>query len=50
MTLERNGEGFLAMLDDGSTIEARAVVVAAGAFQVPSVPRIASELSPAVTS
>jgi putative flavoprotein involved in K+ transport len=49
VTLERLGEGFLAALDDGTTIEARAVVVAAGAFQVPAVPVIASELSAAVT-
>ena len=47
--LERNGEGFLAVLDDGSTIEARAVVVAAGAFQVPTGPAIALGLSTSVT-
>jgi putative flavoprotein involved in K+ transport len=48
VTLERHGEGFLASLDDGTTIDARSVVVATGAFQVPAVPKIASELSPAV--
>ena len=48
VSLERLDEGFLAALDDGTTIEARAVVVAAGAFQIPAVPKIASELSPAV--
>jgi putative flavoprotein involved in K+ transport len=47
-TLERHGEGFLASLDDGTTIDASSVVVATGAFQVPAVPKIASELSPAV--
>jgi putative flavoprotein involved in K+ transport len=49
VTLERHGEGFIAALDDGTTVDARAVVVAAGAFQVPAVPKIASELSPAVS-
>jgi putative flavoprotein involved in K+ transport len=49
VALGRRGGGFLAELDDGTTIAARAVVVAAGAFQIPTVPRIASELSPAVT-
>jgi putative flavoprotein involved in K+ transport len=49
VTLERNGEGFLAVLDDGSTIEARAVVIATWAFQVPAVPVIAFGLSTAVT-
>jgi putative flavoprotein involved in K+ transport len=47
--LERDGDGFLVVLDDGSTIEARVVVVAAGAFQVPTVPVIASGLSTSVT-
>ncbi|MFL5671685.1 MAG: flavin-containing monooxygenase [Chloroflexota bacterium] len=46
--LERFGTGFIASLDDESTIEARAVVVASGAFQVPAVPAIASGLSPDV--
>jgi len=49
VSLERQGGGFLAALDDGTTIEARAVVVASGAFQVPVVPDIATELSAAVT-
>jgi putative flavoprotein involved in K+ transport len=48
VTLERHGEEFVASLDDGTTIAARSVVVATGAFQVPAVPKIASELSPAV--
>jgi len=48
VTLERHGAGFLAALDDGTTVDARAVVVAAGAFQVPAVPGIASELAPSV--
>jgi putative flavoprotein involved in K+ transport len=49
VALDRRGGGFLAELDDGTTIDARAVVVASGAFQIPTVPRIAAELSPAVT-
>jgi len=46
--LERMAQSFVAWLSDGTTIEARAVVVASGAFQVPAVPALASRLSPAV--
>ena len=49
VALDRRGGGFPAELDDGTTIDARAVVVASGAFQIPTVPRIAAELSAAVT-
>jgi putative flavoprotein involved in K+ transport len=49
VSLERHGERFLATLDDEATIQARAVIIATGAFQVPAVPAIASEVSPAVT-
>ena len=47
--LERSGNGFTASLDDGHIIEARAVVVASGAFQIPAIPAIASKLSAGVT-
>ena len=47
--LERFGQGFIAALDDETTVEARTVVVASGAFQVPAIPAIASGLSPDVT-
>jgi putative flavoprotein involved in K+ transport len=46
--MERDASGFVAHLDDGSIIAARAVVIATGAFQVPAVPRIAAGLSPDV--
>ncbi|MFL5669071.1 MAG: flavin-containing monooxygenase [Chloroflexota bacterium] len=47
--LERSDQGFVASLHDGTTVEARAVVVASGAFQVPAIPVIATGLSPDVT-
>src|SRR5215203_2349862 len=43
--LVRLDQGFVATLDDRSTIETSTVVVASGAFQVPAVPAIASGLS-----
>jgi len=42
--LRRDGRQFTAELEDGGVIEARAVVIASGAFQVPAVPSIASDL------
>ncbi len=42
--LERTDEGFRATTGTGETIEARAVVLATGAFQTPAVPSIAQEL------
>jgi putative flavoprotein involved in K+ transport len=46
--LERTGRSFVASFSDGTTVEARAVVVASGAFQVPAIPALATRLSPAV--
>lgn len=46
--LERVDDRFAATLGDGSVVEARAVVIAAGAYQVPSIPAIASGFSSAV--
>src|SRR3954453_14684563 len=48
VALDREASGFAAHVDDGSVIDARAVVIATGAFQVPAVPRIAEGLSPDV--
>ena len=47
--LNRSGTGFCASLDDGHTVQARAVIVASGAFQVPAIPANASNLSADVT-
>ncbi len=43
--LERNGEGFRATTGTGETIDARAVVLATGAFQTPAVPSMARPLA-----
>ena len=43
--LERQGEIFLATTTDGRVLAARAVVLASGAFQEPSVPAIARQLA-----
>ena len=43
--LERADGRFVATLGDGSTVEARTVVVAAGAYQVPTIPAIAAGFS-----
>jgi putative flavoprotein involved in K+ transport len=47
--LARHGDGFVASLDNDTTIQARAVIVAAGAFQLPAVPAISSDVPPEVT-
>ena len=44
-SLERHNGGFRATTDDGARIEARAVVLATGAFQTPAIPRLAAGLS-----
>lgn len=47
--LVRRGDGlFEASMEDGGTILARAVIVAAGGFQVPIIPGIAKGFAPAV--
>jgi putative flavoprotein involved in K+ transport len=46
--LMRDGGVFVAVLDTGASIEAKAVVVCTGAFQHPVVPSIAASLSPQV--
>lgn len=46
--LERMDGRFVATLGDGSVVEAGVVVIAAGAYQVPSIPAIASGFSGAV--
>jgi putative flavoprotein involved in K+ transport len=43
--LERVDGGFRATLGGGATIEARAVVIASGAYQLPAIPEIASRFS-----
>jgi putative flavoprotein involved in K+ transport len=43
--LERTDEGFRATTGNGETIDARAVVLATGAFQTPAVPPLAQQLS-----
>jgi putative flavoprotein involved in K+ transport len=47
-SLERQGDGYRATTMDGAHIDARAVVLATGAFQTPAIPRLASGLSSAV--
>jgi putative flavoprotein involved in K+ transport len=47
--LEREGERFHATTSDGSILTARAVVLASGAFQQPSVPAISAKLGDDVT-
>jgi putative flavoprotein involved in K+ transport len=44
-TLERVDGLFLATLGDGTTVQARVVVIATGAFQVPSIPALADGFS-----
>ena len=44
-SLERHKGGFRARTHDGAPIEARAVVLATGAFQTPAIPRLATGLS-----
>lgn len=46
--LERRGDGFVATMDAGSRIVARAVVVATGAFQEPAIPSFAARIGPGV--
>jgi putative flavoprotein involved in K+ transport len=43
--LERVDEGFRATLGGGATIDARAVVIASGAYQLPAIPDVASAFS-----
>ncbi len=47
-SLEQRDGGFRATTDAGETIDARAVVLATGAFQRPAIPAIAQRLAPAV--
>ena len=44
-SLARHNGGFRATTDDGARLEARAVVLATGAFQTPAIPRLAAGLS-----
>lgn len=44
-SLTRVGDGFRARTDAGEIIDARSVVVATGAYQLPAVPSLAQELS-----
>lgn len=46
--LSRNASRFLAVTETGREVEARAVVIASGAFQRPFIPRFAAGLSDAV--
>jgi putative flavoprotein involved in K+ transport len=43
--LERVDGGFRATLGGGATIEARAIVIASGAYQLPAIPHVASGFS-----
>ncbi len=47
-SLECHHGGYRATTQDGSVIEARAVVLATGAFQTPALPRMSGQLSPEV--
>lgn len=47
-SLTRVSDGFRARTDAGELIDARSVVVATGAFQLPTIPSVARELSPDV--
>jgi putative flavoprotein involved in K+ transport len=47
-SMSSTDEGFVLVLDDGSSIEADQVVVATGPFQTPQVPGFAAELAPEV--
>jgi putative flavoprotein involved in K+ transport len=44
-SLERREEGYRAIIRSGASIDARAVVLASGAFQSPAIPPLASGLS-----
>ena len=44
-SLERHQDGYRATTRSGTSIDARAVVLASGAFQTPAIPRLASGLS-----
>jgi putative flavoprotein involved in K+ transport len=47
-SLERHNRGYRATTQDGAIIETRAVVLATGAFQTPSLPGMSGQLSPDV--
>jgi putative flavoprotein involved in K+ transport len=47
-SLESHNGGYRATTQDGTVIEARAVVLATGAFQTPALPGMSSQLSPEV--
>ena len=47
-SLEQRDGGFRARTEAGETIDARAVVLATGAFQRPAIPAVAQRLAPAV--
>lgn len=47
-SLEPHNGGYRATTQDGAVIEARAVVLATGAFQTPSLPSMSGQLSPNV--
>jgi len=47
-SLEPHNGGYRATTQDGTVIEARAVVLATGAFQTPSLPSLSGQLSPDV--
>lgn len=46
--LERMADGFSATTDDGEVIISRAVIIASGAFEKPSIPALSKQLDPSV--
>jgi putative flavoprotein involved in K+ transport len=46
--LEKAANGFQATTDDGTPVTSRAVIIASGAFEIPSIPAFAKQLDPAV--
>jgi putative flavoprotein involved in K+ transport len=45
LSLEQNDDRFRATVAGGSVVDARAVIIASGAFQTPAIPRLASGFS-----
>lgn len=46
--LERSPEGFRVIPDQGATLTCRVAIIASGAFEKPSIPEIARDLSPTI--
>jgi putative flavoprotein involved in K+ transport len=48
-SLQRVSDGFLSKTQSGFEVASRAVIIATGAFQIPSIPALAKDLAPSVS-